>query len=146
MGVNTTREVAGKLREITDGARAVNQLVAGIATASRAQAKEIHQIDEAVGQVSSMVTQVNSAMEQVRAITEQNAANSEESASVAEELSGQAKELEVMVRTFTLSQDSSAQRPGTRDIRAEASGSGRPTFNRSFAGSLQEVEARTPGF
>ncbi len=112
LGVNTTREVAGKLKEITNGAREVNQLVAGIATASRAQAKEIQQINEAVGQVSSVVTQVNSAMDQVRAVTEQNAANSEESASVAEELSGQAKELESMVRTFTLTdtQESDANR------------------------------------
>jgi methyl-accepting chemotaxis protein len=104
VGVNTTRNVAGKLKEITDGARDVNLLVAGIAADSRAQAEEIHQINEVIGQVCEAVTQVNTAMDQVRSVTEENAANSEESASVAEELSGQAKELQAMVKTFSLSQ------------------------------------------
>ncbi len=104
LGVNTTHEVSGRLREITNGARDVNLLVADIATASRAQAQEIHQINEVIGQVSEAVTQINTAMDQVKSVTEQNAANSEESASVAEELSGQAKELQSMVKTFSLSQ------------------------------------------
>jgi len=105
LGVNTTREVSGKLGEITEGAREVNVLVADIATASRAQAEEIHLINEVIGQVSETVTQIDAAMDQVKSVTEQNAANSEESASVAQELSGQAKELQSMVKTFSLSKN-----------------------------------------
>lgn len=111
MGVNITREVAGKLGEIAAGAKEVNLLVTNIAASSRSQAMEIQQINDVVGQVSQTVAEINSAMDEVRIITEQNAANSEESASVAEELSGQAKELESMVRTFSLSRTS---RPGPR--------------------------------
>jgi methyl-accepting chemotaxis protein len=112
IGVNITREVAGKLSEIAAGAKEVNLLVANIAASSHSQATEIQQINDVIGQVNETVGQINSSMDEVRMITEQNAANSEESASVAEELSGQAKELESMVRTFFLSQTSlSGRRP-----------------------------------
>ncbi len=95
--------LAGDLNSSSDEKKPVPSAPAA-APATRAQAEEIHQINEVIGRVGEAVTKINTAMDQVRSVTEENAANSEESASVAEELSGQAKELQALVKTFSLSQ------------------------------------------
>ncbi len=88
-GVTISDEVAKFLREITDGSKKVNDLVAEIAAASNEQNKGIDQVNIAVNQMNQVV--------------QQNAANSEESASAAEEMASQSQELQAMISSFKLS-------------------------------------------
>ncbi|MBL8027788.1 MAG: MCP four helix bundle domain-containing protein [Fibrobacteres bacterium] len=88
-GVTISEEVAKFLREITDGSKKVNDLVAEIAAASNEQNKGIDQVNLAVNQMNQVV--------------QQNAANSEESASAAEEMASQSQELQAMIGSFHLS-------------------------------------------
>ncbi|MCE9544007.1 MAG: hypothetical protein K8T25_00555 [Planctomycetia bacterium] len=82
-GVQISKDVGEVFKEIADGSRKVNELVAQIATACNQQAQGIDQISSTVGQMDT--------------VTQQNAAVSEESASAAEELSVQADELNHVV-------------------------------------------------
>ncbi len=88
-GVKIAAEVTSVFGSIATSAKKVNDLIAGIAAASKEQT---HGID-----------QVNNAVAQMGKVTQQNAANSEESANAAEELSSQAEELKTMIDQFTLS-------------------------------------------
>ncbi|MFH0920619.1 MAG: methyl-accepting chemotaxis protein [Fibrobacterota bacterium] len=88
-GVAISTEVAKFLREIMDGSKKVNDLVAEISAASNEQNRGIEQVNVAVNQMNQVV--------------QQNAANSEESAAAAEEMSSQAQELQAMINTFMLS-------------------------------------------
>jgi len=83
-GVAISQEVAKALKEIAEGTRKVNDLVAEIAAASTEQAQGAEQINTAVSQMDK--------------VTQSNAANAEESASAAEELSAQAEALSGMVQ------------------------------------------------
>ena len=78
-GVQFSTQVAGRLQEIVVKARQVDELLAGIATASREQ--------------SEGVSQINTAVSQMDRVTQANAGNSEESASAATELHAQASTL-----------------------------------------------------
>jgi methyl-accepting chemotaxis protein len=101
-GVIISDEVAKFLREITDGSRKVNDLVAEIAAASNEQNKGIDQVNIAVNQMNQVV--------------QQNAANSEESASAAEEMASQSQELQAMIGSFKLSNAAAANRSNTHMI------------------------------
>lgn len=78
-GVQFSSQVAGRLQEIVAKARQVDELLAGIATASREQ--------------SEGVAQINTAVSQMDRVTQGNAASAEESASAATELDAQANTL-----------------------------------------------------
>jgi methyl-accepting chemotaxis protein len=82
-GVTITREVGEALAGISQSIGEVNDLVAGIATASSEQAKGNAQISTAVGQMDQ--------------ITQANASNAEQTASASEELSAQAEEMSSLV-------------------------------------------------
>jgi methyl-accepting chemotaxis protein len=75
-GVQINAKVAAALDDILTKARQVDELVAGIATASKEQSQGISQVNAAVGQMDK--------------VTQQNAANAEESAAAAQELNAQA--------------------------------------------------------
>lgn len=75
-GVEICARVAGGLQAVMTKVRAVDELVAGVASASKEQ--------------SQGVSQVNSAVSQVDRVTQANAASSEECASAATELTAQA--------------------------------------------------------
>ncbi len=98
-GVTISDEVAKFLKEITEGSKKVNDLVAEIAAASNEQNKGIEQVNVAVNQMNQVV--------------QQNAANSEESASAAEEMSSQSQELQAMVNTFKLSTNGGSSKAST---------------------------------
>ena len=78
-GVRISARVAGHFAEIVEKARAVDVLVAEIATASSEQTQGIAQVNEAVSQMDT--------------VTQANAAGAEETAAQAEELNAQAAEL-----------------------------------------------------
>ncbi len=78
-GVQISGKVASGLQEIVQKVRAVDDLVAEVAAASREQNQGIEQVNTAVGQMDK--------------VTQSNAANAEESASAAEELNAQAEAL-----------------------------------------------------
>jgi len=78
-GVKISARVAGHFAEIVEKARAVDVLVAEIATASSEQTQGIAQVNEAVSQMDT--------------VTQANAATAEETAAQAEELNAQAAEL-----------------------------------------------------
>jgi hypothetical protein len=82
-GVSVSAKVAGRLAEILGHAREVDELVAGIATASREQ--------------SLGIDQVNTAVTQMDKVTQSNAAAAEESAAAAGQLNAQARMLEETV-------------------------------------------------
>jgi methyl-accepting chemotaxis protein len=75
-GVAVSEKVAASFGQINAKAATVDDLVAGIATASAEQASGLEQL--------------NSAMAEMDKVTQSNAANAEESASAAEELNAQA--------------------------------------------------------
>jgi methyl-accepting chemotaxis protein len=75
-GVEICARVGKSLDEIVIKARQVDELAAGVASASREQ--------------NQGVTQVNTAVSQMDKVTQSNAANAEESAAAAEELNSQA--------------------------------------------------------
>jgi methyl-accepting chemotaxis protein len=79
LGAQLTEKVAMRLQEIVTKAREVDELAAGVATASKEQTLGIEQINLAVGQMDK--------------VTQSNAATAEESASAAEELNAQAESL-----------------------------------------------------
>ncbi|HWD19190.1 MAG TPA: methyl-accepting chemotaxis protein [Verrucomicrobiae bacterium] len=81
--VNISGKVATSLQEIMEKARQVDELVAGIASASQEQ--------------SQGIAQVNQAMSQMDKVTQGNAAGAEESAAAAEELNHQAGALRAAV-------------------------------------------------
>ena len=83
-GVQISDKVAASLQEIVGKVRQVDELVAGIATASSEQS-------QGIGQVNTAVTQMDK-------VTQSNAASAEESASAAEELSSQAESVKESVR------------------------------------------------
>ena len=83
-GVEISEEVAATLKEIADGSRKVNDLVA--------------EIDAASSEQTAGIAEVNGAFGQMEQVTQANAASAEESASAAEELSSQAEELRRIVR------------------------------------------------
>ncbi len=78
-GVDISAKVARSLAEIVEKARAVDDLVGEIASASREQNQGIQQVNLAVTQMDK--------------VTQSNAANAEESASASEELNAQAATL-----------------------------------------------------
>jgi len=78
-GVQISNKVAASLQEIVGKVRQVDELIAGIATASSEQS-------QGIGQVNTAVTQMDK-------VTQSNAASAEESASAAEELNAQAASL-----------------------------------------------------
>jgi methyl-accepting chemotaxis protein len=78
-GADTSVEVAGMLTRIVQQVRAMDTLVAEIATAS--------------GEQSSGIAQINKAMSEMDKVTQSNAAGAEESASSAHELSAQSNHL-----------------------------------------------------
>ncbi|MFA6543477.1 MAG: methyl-accepting chemotaxis protein, partial [Limisphaerales bacterium] len=82
-GVQISDKVAASLQEIVGKVRQVDELVAGIATASSEQS-------QGIGQVNTAVTQMDK-------VTQSNAASAEESASASEELSSQASALQEAV-------------------------------------------------
>ena len=82
-GVQISGKVAASLQEIVAKVREVDELIAGIATASSEQ--------------SQGISQVNTAVTQMDKVTQGNAANAEESASAAEELNAQAAALKEAV-------------------------------------------------
>ncbi len=107
-GVQISAKVAANFNQITSKARAVDQYVGEIATASQEQAQG--------------VSQVNTALTQMDKVTQNNAASAEESASAAEELNGQAEtmkdavgELRQLVGTAGATRPSAA-RPVTRPV------------------------------
>jgi methyl-accepting chemotaxis protein len=79
--------VAASLQEILDKARKVDELVAGIASASSEQSQGIGQVNNAVGEMSK--------------VTQNNAATAEESAAEAEELNHGANGLRLAVKELT---------------------------------------------
>ena len=88
-GVQISGKVASGLQEIVQKVRAVDDLVAEVAAASREQSQGIEQVNTAVGQMDK--------------VTQSNAANAEESASAAAELNAQAEALKDAVgRLLTL--------------------------------------------
>lgn len=82
-GVEFTGTVAKGLHHIAEKIREADQLVAGIATASREQEQGIAEVNKAIGQMDQ--------------ITQANAASAEESAAAAEELNAQALTLDESV-------------------------------------------------
>ncbi|MFA6542938.1 MAG: hypothetical protein WCS99_00830, partial [Limisphaerales bacterium] len=82
--------------------RQVDELVAGIATASSEQS-------QGIGQVNTAVTQMDK-------VTQSNAASAEESASAAEELNGQTNSLKEAVNELQrlMGSDAQSARPATR--------------------------------
>jgi methyl-accepting chemotaxis protein len=85
-GVAISARVAESLNEIVAKARAVDELVNEIATASKEQNQGIQQINIAISQMDK--------------VTQSNAAGAEESASAAEELNAQAESLSDAVQEF----------------------------------------------
>ena len=82
-GVAISGKVAAALNDIVAKVRQVDELVAGVAAASREQTQGI--------------AQINSAVSQMDKVTQSNAANAEESASAAEELNAQAEAMKEAV-------------------------------------------------
>jgi methyl-accepting chemotaxis protein len=82
-GVTISNKVAASLRDIVSKVREVDELVNGIAGASKEQHQGIQQINTAVSQLDK--------------VTQSNAAGAEESAGAAEELSAQAEALKAAV-------------------------------------------------
>lgn len=82
-GVEISSQVATTLATIMESVRKVDDLVAGIATASKEQ--------------SDGIGQINVAMSQLDKITQSNAAHAEESASASEELSSHTRSLRAAV-------------------------------------------------
>ena len=87
-GAAISAKVASSLDIIVDKARRVDDLVAGIASASQEQNSGIGQINAAVGQMDK--------------VTQANAGNAEETAAAAEELSGQSGSLKDIVGQLRL--------------------------------------------
>jgi len=82
-GAAVSGKVAASLAVIVEKARKVDELVAGIASASQEQ--------------SAGITQINAAVGQMEKVTQSNAGNAEETAAAAEELSAQSAALKEAV-------------------------------------------------
>lgn len=82
-GVQFSGQIARRLEEIVTKARQVDELLVGIATASREQSEGVNQINLAVTQMDK--------------VTQSNAANAEETAAAAHEMDSQAKTLNEVV-------------------------------------------------
>ena len=82
-GVQFSGQIARRLEEIVTKARQVDELLVGIATASREQSEGVNQINLAVTQMDK--------------VTQSNAANAEETAAAAREMDSQAKTLNEVV-------------------------------------------------
>ena len=106
-GVKISHDVARSFERITTSVRAVNELIAEIATASKEQSLGIVQVNDAVSQMDK--------------VTQQNAANAEESASAAEELSSQTAELKAMVDQFSIQASAPPRRMASAAIENIAS-------------------------
>ncbi|WP_283606551.1 methyl-accepting chemotaxis protein [Faecalispora anaeroviscerum] len=87
-------ETEKSLRQISEKAAVVAELVHEISDSSKSQAITIEQIDLAVSQISGVI--------------QMNSATAEESAASSEELSAQAETLHTLVKHFTLRQESSS--------------------------------------
>jgi signal transduction histidine kinase len=98
-GAGLGARVETRLAEIVRRAREVDELVAGIATASREQSQGINQVNTAVTQMDK--------------VTQGNAATAEESASASEELEHQAQALEWAVVDLVALVGSQSQRATT---------------------------------
>jgi methyl-accepting chemotaxis protein len=101
-GVSISSQVTSNLSAILNYAEKVNEIVAGIATASDEQARGIDQI--------------NRAMSEMGRVVQQSAANSQESSSGAEETAGRARELAEMVARFQLHRDDTARGSTARPL------------------------------
>jgi methyl-accepting chemotaxis protein len=122
-GVGVSRKVAQRLDEIVSRAREVDELVAGIATASREQ--------------SQGIDQVNTAVTQMDKVTQANAANAEESASASHELNTQAVMLkDAVVELQTLVSGRKSVPPSARTTRET-----RPTLHASRVETSLPLEA-----
>lgn len=97
-GVEISHKVAEALQQIVVNARAVDELVGEVSSASREQSQGIEQLNLAVGQMDKVV--------------QSNAANAEESASAAEELSAQANALQEAAAELRLLVDGTTARHG----------------------------------
>jgi methyl-accepting chemotaxis protein len=97
-GEAVSREVSGKLAEITTAVAKVTDTVAEITSATKEQAAGIDQVTRAVAEMEK--------------VTQQNAASAEESSSAASELSSQATELDGLVGSFKIDEGRGGQRGG----------------------------------
>jgi methyl-accepting chemotaxis protein len=100
-GEATSKQVSGKLVEITGSVTKVTDIMAEIAATAGEQAKGIEQVNQAVGLMDK--------------VTQQNAASSEQSSAAAAELSGQSSDLLALVSTFRLERRAQAA-PGATAI------------------------------
>ena len=128
-GVQISSKVAASCEEIVVKARGVDELVAGIAAASKEQSQGISQVTTAVAQMDK--------------ITQANAASAEESASAAEELSAQAQSMRESVASLgELVEDQSVSRsPEPRLSPAHAKG---PVRKPSLPDTTQTPLTRRP--
>lgn len=110
-GVRVSRQVAGSLQEIVQQARQVNELVAGVAQAS----KEQHQ----------GIQQVNTALVQMDKVTQGNAAGAEQSASAARSLNAQADALNQSVERLLALVSGRQERPTQNTVLENRPGSAR---------------------
>jgi methyl-accepting chemotaxis protein len=116
-GETAATAVATRLGAIVGGVGKVSDIVQEIATAARAQADGVVQVERAVTEMDK--------------VTQQNAASAEESSSAASELSGQAEELAAMVASFQLDRPAGSPRTaarGNRSGRALPAGKGLSGF------------------
>jgi methyl-accepting chemotaxis protein len=111
-GVKITDEVQVILKEITDGAGKVMDLITEIAAASKEQ--------------SDGIGQINAGVDQMNRVTQENAANSEESSASAKELDSQVQHLMALIGEFRLRQRQGEPRPGADEPRRAAPASARP--------------------
>lgn len=116
-GTDLVNKSGGALKEIITSVKEVGRIISEVTAATEEQRQGIEQINTAVMDLDSM--------------TQQNAALVEETASASEEMAGQAQELAVLMKRFTVNEDTTTMHQYVSKIKHDTSKNGSVKKNTS---------------